>query len=57
MISGEGGALVINDPTLVEQAEIVWEKGTNRKQFFRGQVDKYTWIEMGSSFLAGELVA
>ena len=57
VISGEGGALVINDPTLVEQAEIVWEKGTNRKRFFRGQVDKYTWVEMGSSFLAGELVA
>jgi dTDP-4-amino-4,6-dideoxygalactose transaminase len=57
VISGEGGALVINDPTLVEQAEIIWEKGTNRKRFFRGQVDKYTWVEMGSSFLAGELVA
>jgi dTDP-4-amino-4,6-dideoxygalactose transaminase len=57
VISGEGGALVINDATLVEQAEIVWEKGTNRKRFFRGQVDKYTWVEMGSSFLAGELVA
>jgi dTDP-4-amino-4,6-dideoxygalactose transaminase len=57
VISGEGGALVINDPTLVEQAEIVWEKGTNRQRFFRGQVDKYTWVEVGSSFLAGELVA
>ena len=57
VISGEGGALVVNDPTLVEQAEIIWEKGTNRKRFFRGQVDKYSWIEMGSSFLAGELVA
>jgi dTDP-4-amino-4,6-dideoxygalactose transaminase len=57
VISGEGGAIVINDPTLVEQAEIIWEKGTNRKRFFRGQVDKYTWEEMGSSFLAGELVA
>jgi dTDP-4-amino-4,6-dideoxygalactose transaminase len=57
VISGEGGALVINDSTLVEQAEIIWEKGTNRKRFFRGQVDKYTWVEMGSSFLAGELIA
>ena len=57
VISGEGGALVINDPTLAEQAEIIWEKGTNRKRFFRGQVDKYTWVDVGSSFLPGELVA
>ena len=57
VISGEGGALVINDPSLAEQAEIIWEKGTNRKRFFRGQVDKYTWVEVGSSFLPGELVA
>jgi len=57
VISGEGGALIINDPTLVEQAEIIWEKGTNRKRFFRGQVDKYTWVDVGSSFLPGELVA
>src|SRR4029077_1105092 len=56
VISGEGGALVINDPSLAEQAEIIWEKGTNRKRFFRGQVDKYTWVEVGSSFLPGELV-
>jgi dTDP-4-amino-4,6-dideoxygalactose transaminase len=57
LISGEGGALIINDPELVEQAEIIWEKGTNRKRFFRGQVDKYSWVEVGSSFLPGELVA
>jgi len=57
VISGEGGALAINDSTLVERAEIVREKGTNRKKFFRGGVDKYTWIDIGSSFLPGELVA
>lgn len=57
VISGEGGALIINDSTLAEQAEIIWEKGTNRKRFFRGQVDKYTWVDVGSSFLPGELVA
>jgi dTDP-4-amino-4,6-dideoxygalactose transaminase len=52
---GEGGALVINDPDLVERAEIVQDKGTNRSRFLRGQVDKYTWIDIGSSFLASEL--
>ena len=57
IISGEGGALVINNPAFVERAEIIWEKGTNRKKFFRGQVDKYTWVDVGSSFLPGELVA
>jgi dTDP-4-amino-4,6-dideoxygalactose transaminase len=57
IISGEGGALAINDPTLIERAEIIREKGTNRKQFFRGDVDKYTWTDIGSSFLPGELVA
>lgn len=57
IISGEGGALLINDDSLVEQAEIIWEKGTNRKRFFRGQVDKYTWIALGSSFLPSELTA
>ncbi len=56
-ISGEGGAIVINDPGLVERAEIIREKGTNRAQFFRGQVDKYTWCDIGSSFLPSELVA
>jgi dTDP-4-amino-4,6-dideoxygalactose transaminase len=56
-ISGEGGALVINDERFVERAEIIREKGTNRSQFFRGQVDKYTWVDCGSSFLPSELVA
>ena len=57
IISGEGGALAINDETLIERAEIIREKGTNRKRFFRGEVDKYTWQDIGSSFLPGELVA
>lgn len=57
IVSGEGGALVINDPELVERAEIIWEKGTNRSQFFRGAVDKYTWVDVGSSFLPSELTA
>ncbi len=57
VISGEGGALLINDPQFAERAEIIWEKGTNRSQFFRGQVDKYTWVDVGSSFLPGEIVA
>ena len=56
-ISGEGGALVINDRRFVEKAEIIREKGTNRSQFFRGQVDKYSWVDMGSSYLPSELVA
>lgn len=57
LLSGEGGALIINNPRFMEQAEIIREKGTNRSQFFRGQVDKYTWIEKGSSYLPGELIA
>ena len=57
IISGEGGALLINDPRFTERAEIIWEKGTNRSQFFRGQVDKYTWVDVGSSYLPGEIVA
>ena len=57
IISGEGGALLINDPRFVDRAEIIWEKGTNRSQFFRGQVDKYTWVDIGSSYLPGEVVA
>jgi len=57
VISGEGGALVINDPRFAERAEIIWEKGTNRSQFSRGRVDKYTWMDIGSSFLPGELTA
>ncbi|MDH6533342.1 dTDP-4-amino-4,6-dideoxygalactose transaminase [Aurantimicrobium minutum] len=54
---GEGGAILINDPALVEAAEIMREKGTNRSKFLRGQVDKYTWVEWGSSFLPSELNA
>ncbi len=57
VVSGEGGALIVNDPELVERAEIIWEKGTNRSKFFRGQVDKYTWVDIGSSYLPSELVA
>jgi dTDP-4-amino-4,6-dideoxygalactose transaminase len=57
IISGEGGALLVNDPTLAERAEIIREKGTNRSQFFRGHVDKYTWMDVGSSYLPGEIVA
>jgi len=54
---GEGGATLINDPSLVERAEIIREKGTNRSQFFRGQVDKYTWRDIGSSYLMADLQA
>ncbi len=54
---GEGGATLINDPALVERAEIIREKGTNRSQFFRGQVDKYTWRDIGSSYLMADLQA
>lgn len=54
---GEGGALVINDPALIERAEIIREKGTNRSRFFRGQVDKYTWIDIGSSYLPSDMLA
>lgn len=57
IVSGEGGALVINNPEFVERAEIIREKGTNRSRFFRGEVDKYTWVDVGSSYLPGELVA
>ena len=57
VISGEGGALLVNDPSLVTRAEIIREKGTNRGQFFRGQVDKYTWVDVGSSYLPGEIIA
>ncbi len=57
IISGEGGALTINRPELCDRAEVIREKGTNRAQFFRGQVDSYTWIDIGSSFLPGELIA
>jgi dTDP-4-amino-4,6-dideoxygalactose transaminase len=57
VISGEGGALLVNDKALSDRAEICREKGTDRSRFFRGQVDKYTWQDLGSSFLPGELVA
>lgn len=50
-ISGEGGALVINNERFIERAEIIREKGTNRSKFFRGEVDKYTWVDLGSSYL------
>lgn len=56
-ISGEGGALLVNDAALVERAEIVREKGTNRAKFHRGEVDKYTWLDLGSSYLPSEIVA
>ena len=56
IISGEGGALTLNRADLVERAEIIREKGTNRFKFFRGDVDKYTWVDIGSSYLPGELI-
>jgi len=54
---GEGGALLINDPQYIERAEIIREKGTNRSRFFRGQVDKYTWVDVGSSYLPSDVLA
>jgi dTDP-4-amino-4,6-dideoxygalactose transaminase len=54
---GEGGALLINNPALFERAEIIREKGTNRSRFFRGQVDKYTWVDVGSSYLPSDILA
>lgn len=57
VISGEGGALLVNDPNLKLRAEIIREKGTDRSRFFRGEIDKYTWQDVGSSFLPGELIA
>jgi len=54
---GEGGALFINDPQYIERAEIIREKGTNRSRFFRGQVDKYTWVDLGSSYLPSDMLA
>ena len=54
---GEGGALLINDPALIERAEIIREKGTNRSRFFRGQVDKYSWVDIGSSYLPSDILA
>jgi dTDP-4-amino-4,6-dideoxygalactose transaminase len=57
IISGEGGALLVNDERFRQRAEIILEKGTNRSAFFRGQIDKYTWVDVGSSYLPGEIVA
>ena len=57
VISGEGGALVVNDPRFVQRAEILWEKGTDRLRFFRGETSKYTWVDVGSSFLPSEITA
>ncbi len=57
IIAGEGGALLVNDASLEARAEIIWEKGTDRMAFFRGQVDKYTWVDLGSSYLPSEITA
>ncbi|MEW5676543.1 dTDP-4-amino-4,6-dideoxygalactose transaminase [Flavobacterium enshiense] len=57
IISGEGGMLVVNDERFIQRAEIIWEKGTNRSAFFRGEVDKYGWVDVGSSFLPSEVIA
>jgi len=57
IISGEGGALLVNDECYAARAEVIREKGTNRSQFFRGEVDKYTWVDIGSSYLPSELVS
>jgi dTDP-4-amino-4,6-dideoxygalactose transaminase len=57
LISGEGGALIVNDPRLIARAEIIREKGTNRANFFRGATDKYTWVDLGSSYLPSDMTA
>lgn len=57
IISGEGGMLVVNDERFFQRAEVIWEKGTNRSAFFRGEVDKYNWIDIGSSFLPSEVIS
>lgn len=57
IISGEGGLLAVNDDKFIDRAEIIWEKGTNRSSFFRGEVDKYGWVDIGSSFLPSEIIA
>src|SRR5262245_2754778 len=57
IISGEGGALIVNDPKWALRSELIWEKGTNRTQFHRGEVDKYTWVDIGSSYLPSEISA
>ncbi len=57
IISGEGGMLVINDERFIERSEVIWEKGTNRAKFFRGEINKYEWVDIGSSFLPSEIIA
>jgi dTDP-4-amino-4,6-dideoxygalactose transaminase len=57
VVSGEGGALLVNDARFIARAEVIREKGTNRNSFFRGQVDKYTWVDLGSSYLPSEITA
>ncbi len=57
VISGEGGALLVNNENLLERSEIIWQKGTNRKKFIEGKTDKYTWVDIGSSYLPSELVS
>ncbi|HRT06289.1 MAG TPA: dTDP-4-amino-4,6-dideoxygalactose transaminase [Kiritimatiellia bacterium] len=57
IIAGEGGALVVNDERFARRAEIIWEKGTNRAEFFRGEINKYGWVDVGSSFLPSEIIA
>ena len=57
IVSGEGGMLTINDERFINRAEIIWEKGTNRAEFFRGEVNKYGWVDTGSSFLPSEVIA
>src|SRR5207237_9036565 len=57
IISGEGGLLLINDPRFNDRAEVISEKGTNRSAFFRGEVDKYGWVDIGSSFLLSDIIA
>ena len=57
VMAGEGGMLVVNDPQIIPRAEIIWEKGTNRAKFFRGEIDKYNWVDTGSSFLPSEIIS
>lgn len=57
IISGEGGMLTINDEQYIDRAEVIWEKGTNRSQFFRGEINKYGWVDIGSSFLPSEIIS
>lgn len=57
IIAGEGGMLAVNDATFADRAEIIWEKGTNRSAFFRGEIDKYGWVDIGSSFLPSDIIA